>query len=58
MTELVVSFFLRLIERLGFIDKVKIKLLGTPDLANDKLVVALEETKKYTNWLRICFRHI
>lgn len=46
MTELVVSFFLRLIEKLGVIDEVKIKLLGTPDLANDKLVVALEETKK------------
>ena len=46
MTELVVSFFLRLIEKLGVIDEVKSKLLGTPDLANDKLVVALEETKK------------
>ena len=46
MMELVVSFFLSLIEKLGFIDEVKIKLLGTPDLADDKLVVALEETEK------------
>jgi hypothetical protein len=46
MTELVVSFFLSLIGKLGVIDEVKIKLLGTPDLANDKLVVALEETEK------------
>lgn len=46
MTELFLSFFLSLIEKLGVIDEVKIRLLGTPDLANDKLVVALEETAK------------
>jgi len=46
MLDLVVSFFVALMDKLGVIDEVKIKLLGTPDLANDKLVVALEEAKK------------
>lgn len=35
MLDLVVSFFVSLLEKLGVIDEVKIKLLGTPDLAND-----------------------